>query len=170
MVCRMNEGERALGSVESLGEWQGPLREWLSIYKYGGDIRMAGYLADRMTVMMNRRWPDIAVVPVPPRIRRLKKDGFDPVGHLASHLEKRGLEVCRILVRRGRGTQKGRDRNERLRAGALDYRLKRNIPRPAGRYVLLDDVMTTGATLEVCASVLLEAGAAGVDGAVVCRD
>ena len=100
----------------------------------------------------------------------MKKEGFDPVGYLAGRLEQRGFEVCRLLRRRGRETQKGRGRADRMTAGALDYRLKRYGRRVEGSFVLLDDVTTTGTTLEVCASVLKEAGAGGIHGVVVCRD
>lgn len=169
-ACRDSPDHSALAAVETLGEWRGPLREWLSIYKYGGDARMAGYLADRLAELLRRRWPDVPIVPVPPRALRMKKEGFDPVGYLARYLKKDGFRVLRILRRLGRATQKGRNRNERLRAGALDYRLKRFAGNLEGSYVLLDDVTTTGATLEVCASVLIEAGADRVYAVAVCRD
>lgn len=168
--CRINESLCFLKSMAGLGEWQGALREWLSIYKYGGDIRMADYLAEQLARRARESWPDVPIVPVPPRKKRMRQNGFDPVGTLGRRLADRGFSVCRILERRGGGTQKGRSREERLSSGALDYRLKKSSIQLRGTWLLLDDVSTTGATLETCASVLREAGAQTVYGLIVAWD
>ncbi len=131
---------------------------------------MADYLAERLSEAATRKWPGIPIVPVPPRSARIKNDGFDPVGALADSMEKRGLVICRLLRRKGKTTQKGRTRSERLNPGALDYRMKKETDLSGMSFVILDDVTTTGATLEICGTVLVECGAESVFGLAVCRD
>ena len=105
------------------------------------------------------------VVPVPLHPRRLRERGFNQAEDLARGL---GLPVVRAL-RRARPTtpQVGLSREER--AANVDRAFTLNLPRPASdraldrpTIILVDDVTTTGATLEACARVLRNAGAAEV--------
>src|SRR5947208_13183225 len=102
------------------------------------------------------------VVPVPLHRRRERSRGFNQARELARHL---GLPVFDILVRR-RYTRSqielAADRRHANVHGA--FALRRNWfgppPGPGGRtLVLVDDVSTTGATLEACAVVLKASGA-----------
>ncbi|HMI81289.1 MAG TPA: phosphoribosyltransferase family protein, partial [Solirubrobacterales bacterium] len=88
-----------------------------------------------------------------------RRRGFDPAGELAAALAERidaPLEPC--LERRGSSRQVGRRRAERVghppRIHAID-----SAPRSA---LLIDDVLTTGATLTACAKALRAAGASRV--------
>ncbi len=170
IACRGKETESRVSTVVALGDWRGPLREWVSLYKNGADIRLADYLVSRLSLVLNQNFPGVPIVPVPPRRRRIRKDGFDPVGHLARRLAAEGRRILPVLKRVGNKTQKGRSRRERTAPGALSYRLKRNARIKTDRCLILDDVMTTGATLEACASALSEAGVGRIDGLVICRD
>jgi len=154
----------------ALGSWQGPLREWLSELKYGGDSRMAGWLSEELSVIYRRHWDGLPLIPVPPRFKRLFENGIDPVGLLASGMKKLNVPVENLLYRRGRGTQKTLSRKDRIAGGHLKYRLKGRKVINDGAYVILDDISTTGATLNVCAEILKEAGASEVYGLVVCKD
>jgi predicted amidophosphoribosyltransferase len=90
----------------------------------------------------------------------LRRRGFNQAERLAVALCARtGLHLCDCLRRRGRSrTQVGRDRQERL--GGVDG----TVHAPDGaeaprRAILVDDVVTTGATLAACAAALRAAGA-----------
>jgi len=105
--------------------------------------------------------PPPRLVPVPLHPARRRRRGFNQAALLASALATRtGLEVDDCLERRGAaGTQLGRDRAERATAMMQVVRARRRAPPLA---VLVDDVVTTGATLGACAAALRGAGASEV--------
>jgi ComF family protein len=108
------------------------------------------------------------VVPVPLSRLRLLSRRFNQAGILAQELSRRtGLAVDAHLLQRSRftKTQVGLTHDQRRRNLAGAFRVRRNRQAALeGRNVLLvDDVITTGATVEACARALKRAGAARVD-------
>jgi len=95
------------------------------------------------------------LVPVPGSPRKRRARGFDPAERIASALARRtGLPVLVVLRPRiGAGSQVGAGREQRLRRAAIDV-----AGRAPARALLVDDVQTTGATLEACARALKQAG------------
>lgn len=113
------------------------------------------------------------IAPVPLHWTRLLGRRCNQAAEIARPLAKaQGLTYAPdLLVRTRAGTQGGKSAGGRRRAvrGAFAVPEARR-PRLQGRRVLLvDDVMTTGATAEACAKALLRAGASAVDVAVVAR-
>ena len=88
---------------------------------------------------------------------RERRRGFDPAGTLAAALAPRlGLPALACLRRRDHeGRQVGASRAQRRRAGRLTVELRAP---PPPRALLVDDVHTTGATLDACARALLAGG------------
>jgi ComF family protein len=105
--------------------------------------------------------PPACVVPVPLHPARLRRRGFNPAASLARDFARAcGAPLCHALARvRDTPSQTGLGRAGRRRNVRGAFRLRRPC---AASVWLVDDVVTTGATLEECARVLRDAGAARV--------
>jgi predicted amidophosphoribosyltransferase len=99
------------------------------------------------------------LVPVPGNPRKRRARGFDPAERIARALGRRtGLSVQTVLrADRHTSAQVGAGRRQRLRRGRIEV-----AGDPPERVTLVDDVRTTGATLDACARALKQAGAATV--------
>lgn len=114
------------------------------------------------------------LVPVPPRQGKIKEKGWDQIEELCSFLQKRyGYKVLRVLERKTKIQQKKLSRTQRLETIKNSYSLcpeavlKKVLKHSGGRLpekvCLIDDVCTTGSTLESCAEILKKAGVKTVD-------
>lgn len=112
----------------------------------------------------------VPLVPVPLTARRRAERGFNQAELIARALAERwGNPVAGLLERVGDGApQRGAARTARIRQvqGVFGARAEAVVPYGA---VLVDDVMTTGATLAACALALRRAGAHHVGGVVFAR-
>jgi ComF family protein len=113
--------------------------------------------------------PDSLLVPVPLHPRRLRRRGYNQAALLAAQAQGGPLPPASRALRRLRPTrsQAGLDRHQRLENLRGAFAATSAV---RGRSVLLvDDVMTTGATARACSEALLEAGAAEVRVLVLAR-
>ena len=153
---------------------EGTLRQALAGLKYGSAARVASPLADRAAA----RFGDLAVVagsavlvPVPIHPQRLRERGYNQAALLAAGLARAcGLPTADLLIRQRATTRQHRlDRAARLR-NLRDAFAVRPDARAPPVVILVDDILTTAATLEACAGVLSAAGAAHVFGFAVARE
>lgn len=150
----------AIDRGRGAGVYDGSLRQILHAFKYDGRRTLAAPLA-RLMADAGRDLLATAdvIVPVPLHRRRERARGFNQARDLAVQLE---YPVADIL-RRTRATPSQTDlpagrRHANVR-GAFEVRLRLRAPIDGRIVVLIDDVTTTGATLEACARVLKDAGA-----------
>jgi ComF family protein len=150
--------------------WSGVLQA----FKFRGDPGWAGALA---TLLRSTPWVEPAleaaelVLPIPLAPQRLRMRGFNQALLLAQALAPARVQAGLLLRTHDTPAQSGLDRARRLRNLARAFAVEPLCAAQlAGRQVLLvDDVMTTGATLQAAAAVLRQAGAARVTALVLAR-
>jgi ComF family protein len=126
-------------------------------------------LADTLGQLLAERYPfapTALLVPVPLHLSRLRERGFNQAVLLAHRLGRaRGLRVAsRALVRtRATRSQPGLAAADRRANLAGAFTLRPDAAVAGHEVVLIDDVLTTGATADACATVLRAAGAERVD-------
>jgi ComF family protein len=140
-------------------------------YKAAKRRSLAPFWASLMAGTIDRRWPGRKIVPVPPRPEKIKRREWDQIEAVAAELERCGYPVLRLL-QRGDSVQQKRLNREMRRANA--EKAYSVIPALAARapaeLVLIDDVYTTGATVEACAKALRACGAEKVAALVIAAD
>jgi ComF family protein len=165
--------------LEWCAPFNGPVRAALHDLKYAGERR----LAEPLGAAVARRWGRVGsgaeiVVPVPVHAERERQRGYDQAVLIARVAGRQlGLPVA-LAIGRGRATiaqfELGRDDRAANVAGAFRLRSRHaSAARAAvaGRWVLLvDDVVTTGATLAACADALERAGARAVSAIAVAHE
>jgi len=171
-VCRRCIGRQSpLTRNRAIGAYDGTLRAILHAFKYDACRSLSAGLGARLRVAAADLLADAdLVVPVPLHRSRRRRRGFNQARELAARL---GVPMVDAL-RRTRATPSQTDlpadeRHENMRNA---FALRRWYARPklqGRRIVLVDDVSTTGATLEACAEVVRAAGAADVSAVTAAR-
>jgi ComF family protein len=133
-------------------------RRLVGAFKLRGATEVAAFMGAEVA---SRAPPELlcgTLVPVPAHPKRQRRDGMNQAAWLANALGRSSrLPVVDVLARSaGSIPQVGLARRERL-ANARGSARPRRAP-PGGRLVLVDDVYTTGATLDACARALLAGG------------
>jgi ComF family protein len=161
-LCRSEA--RGFDAAYSYGAYDGALRQLIHLLKYHRIRPLAGALAVHLATAYPLEQRFDAIVPMPLHWFRFWRRGFNQAALLAKELgRRRGLPVLQA-VRRKRATSS--------QAGLSGARRRANVRgafAPSGRrslegmrVLLVDDVMTTGATASACALALKSAGAAYV--------
>jgi len=164
LSCR-NDSVKSYDRLWVIFPYTGIYRKLLHAYKFGKNLALASFFAQKAleVIAENPVLRDAVIVPVPPRPGKIKETGWDQVEFLVKQILNLFKEtpVCRCLKRRKSKVQKKLDRKERLEN--MKGRIYLKIP-PPKTALIIDDVITTGSTLEVCSEVLKEGGSEKVYG------
>jgi predicted amidophosphoribosyltransferase len=147
--------------------YDGVARELVKALKFRGALPVARLMAAQLAAGLPPALRGVdAVVPVPPHPGRRRRRGFDPADVLAKALAERlELPLAACLHRGGGRRQVGAGERARRDPG----RLAVHASGAPERVLLVDDVHTTGATLDACARALMAAGSRGVVAATYAR-
>lgn len=151
------------------------LRRILQRLKYGGASGVARALAraalPALDTLLADLAPDTPLVPVPVHLGRRRERGYNQAALLAGALaDARGRRLVELLVRsRPTERQHHLDRSARLHNLRAAFALAPRHRAPP-EVLLVDDILTTGATLEACAGILRAAGTQRVVGFAIARE
>jgi len=165
LPCR-NGGRQSYDRLWTLFPYTGKFRTLLTAYKFEKKLALADYFAEKVIglILENEEMKNIRLIPVPPRPGKIKNTGWDQVDYLVkriSRLSKGKISAYKCLKRRKSKIQKQLNRKDRLENMKGRVFLNGTVPAAA---IVIDDVITTGSTMEVCSSVLKDAGARKIYG------
>ena len=161
--------DRAFKNVDecfSVLRYEGDVRKSLHRYKFGGVSAYAGCYAKLLAECIedNAIYADV-VTWAPLSARRLRERGYDQARLLAEGAAEYMETPCLPLLKKRRhnaaqsGTKSADERRKNVRGV---YAYAGNTPLDGMTVLLVDDIVTTGATLDECAGVLRKAGAAEI--------
>jgi len=142
--------------------YDGPIKNALHHLKYDNDLGIADILAGKLSDhLQDLEWPIDLVVPVPLGKERRKERGYNQSAMLAYPLAiKLGLKYSSRLLKRIRetGSQVDLTREERRKNVNGAFFVEKGLVEKKV-VLVVDDIITTGATMQECARALLDAGA-----------
>jgi ComF family protein len=156
-----------LDRCHALLAYEGSARELVARLKYRNARDSVRWLAAAMATLVSPVSPaDTVVTWVPTSRRRQRERGFDQAQLLARRVAAELRLPCRVMLRRRDGPpQTGRSGLERLQ-GPTFAAVTASLPQSV---IVVDDVVTTGATLTAAARTLHAGGVTVVDGLVAAR-
>ncbi len=159
MRCRTcTQLDRSIEFARSAYPYTGWVANAVRRYKYDDEWSRAGHLAGLMMPMLDGVGAFDVIVPVPLHADKLRRRGYDQARLLAEEIGLRlDLPVRPILIRnRDTVSQVRLSREERQSNLESAFDLHPGwVPAPGTRYLLVDDVRTTSATLNACAAELV---------------
>jgi len=152
-----------------VGERSGPLQQLIGGYKFKNIKAASVALAD----LLDRRLPpfpaDSVLVAIPTSPAHIRERGYDHMALIAKRLGAlRKVTVSKVLVRDNTLTQHHANRKDRIEQAKSAFRIAGPINADT-TYIIIDDVVTTGATIEQAAKLLRAAGAVDIWVAAIAR-
>ncbi len=162
---RCQQQTPAFDAALALYTYAAPLDRLIQRIKYSGDLALARELGEQLAIRVaesNAVRPDL-LVPVPLHVSRLRTRGYNQAVEIARPLARRlGVPMDHRLVTRMRATAPQQDLNRRERARNLRNAFAVHGDLAGRQVAIVDDVMTSGATVGSLAKALKRAGAVRV--------
>ncbi|MFQ5868413.1 MAG: ComF family protein [Candidatus Zixiibacteriota bacterium] len=171
--CGCEESDQALEAVFSLGVYDEEMKALIENFKYKRKRRLGSFLSEVLSerLLNSAEFPRADfIVTVPLHKRKLRERGFNQSEAVAGQLsEKLGIPVLSdsVIRKRNTRTQTGLSREERRKNVKGAFKLTGKVDLEGRRLLLVDDVLTTGATMSECARTLKSAGAERIWGATL---
>jgi ComF family protein len=152
-----------------VGERSGSLQKIIDSYKFYNNYDAHHILGDLLRARMGILPGTCNIVPVPTVPSHIRQRGYDHAALLAKHIARRsGCTYAPVLKRKTTTVQRGKNKLERQKQAARAFTARASLD-SSKIYLIVDDVVTTGATLLSCTRALQEAGATEIWVAAIAR-
>ena len=152
-----------------VGERDGTLQRLIGLYKFERAKSAYRSISDLLLGVLPELPNNTIIIPIPTTSARIRERGYDHMLLIAKYIaSKRGLQ-CQQLVRRQTNTKQRQSTARQRNLQAKQAFIVCGEINPAVPYLLIDDVITTGATIKYASLALRDAGARQVWVAVVAR-
>ena len=169
-TCVSCKKRSPLSGVYVFAPYEGVLKEAIHTFKYERAQGAARQLSEFLVEVMPELNSACIVTHVPTATQRVRRRGYDHAELLAKGLaRKKQLPFSAALARSGQAHQVGSDRQKRQKQMKNAFRVKKRQHVTGKHVVLVDDILTTGATLEEAARTLKKAGAKTVSAIVLAQ-
>ena len=165
-VCESCRSSSFIRRMQVVCELSGCARQLVFSLKFGRARRVGKEISEHITGSFPRPEGYI-IVPVPTATSRSRQRGYDQSVLIAKELSRIwGLPLVQVLSRTTQSRQVGTKRETRIAQLKEAYRIRNDRSLRGAKVLLVDDVVTTGATLESAAMILRRAGAKSIDAIV----
>ncbi len=163
-VAFENRPQRGMAGVCATGLHDGMLKRAVQAFKYHGAIELAEPLAKRLvTILERQKWELDIIIPVPLSAARLAERGYNQANLLSQQVARHmGIPCQPDCLQRTRDTSQQTLLNARQRVENVKDAFSAAGDVANRSILLIDDVVTTGSTLNACADALRSAGVAAV--------
>lgn len=170
-TCAACRRQSPLYSVRVVTDYEGVSKDLVRKFKFDGARAAARPIARTMNTLLSDDQGLLVLVPIPTASSRRRHRGFDQARLIARELAAQSaFDYSPLLGRLGQTRQVGSTRHQRLLQLTHSFYVRGSAKRVTGQHIILvDDVMTTGATLEAAAATLKAAGARRVEAIVFAR-
>jgi len=152
-----------------VGERKGVLQRLIGLYKFERARSAYRMLGDLLLKVLPELPSNTVIVPVPTVSSHIRERGYDHMLLIAKYVaKKRGLDCKQLLLRKTNTKQRQTSAKTRLEQARQAFIAKMNIDQEVP-YLLIDDVITTGATIKYASQTLLDSGAKLVWVAAIAR-
>lgn len=169
-LCRQCAKRLAFKKLSVASEYSGLGKTLVRQLKFSYERDVAAVLASCISeeLLVDNMLDDVTLlVPLPTATSRVRQRGFDHTLRITKHLSNDlAVPYCALLQRTSQSRQLGRSRKDRLAFGESNFFIQKPKLLSGHTVLLVDDVVTTGASLQAAAKTLRQAGAKRVYAAV----
>lgn len=169
LICKTCQGQVQLLRLIAATNYEGPAKQIVTKVKYARAVQGVKPMARLLASKIDSSEYDI-ITHIPTASSRIRQRGYDQAECLAQEISLiLGLPHASLLARLGKQRQVGSQRQVRLLQLRTAFRPKHSVLTGNKRILLVDDVSTTGASIEAAATVLQRSGAKAVSAAVFAK-
>ncbi len=166
-VCKKCKRLSPLQHVWVTTLYKDAAKELVYRLKFARSKAAATLIAELLNESVPYLQPDTLVTYVPTATSRVRQRGYDQTRLVAqAFAHQRGLRCTPLLIRHGQARQVGSDRKHRIEQAAGNYSVVNAKRAQKAQILLIDDILTTGATVESAARVLKKAGTKVINAAI----